>query len=254
MSGKPDLKAIFQEAPQLLDLVKSPEEHKALTDYILKIATPVQQALEEQNAVAAAGYFETATDRVQIRVDGAFGSVEQVRQFPIRAGDRTIRLGDIGTVTRGFADPAAPRMRFMGEDAIGLAVSMHEGGDILRLGETLEREFARLQEGKERVVAQLRRGAALADVAEDVQTMTLAVADLRGQLADRSGGPAPPTLDSLLAQDPLENARVGRRAVGAAAPAPVDAETPETATEPDQPATGAPAGPLGQPVRPDSVF
>src|SRR5690606_16382872 len=36
--------------------------------------------------------------------------------------------------------------RFMGEDAIGLGVSMHEGGDILRLGGTLDAEFARLQE------------------------------------------------------------------------------------------------------------
>ncbi|WP_149195772.1 efflux RND transporter permease subunit [Luteimonas suaedae] len=106
----------------------------------------VQQALAEQNAVTPAGFFETASDRVRLRVDGAFDSVEAIRAFPIRAGDRTIRLDDIATVQRGFADPAAPRMRFMGENAIGIAVSMHEGGDILRLGETLETEFARLQE------------------------------------------------------------------------------------------------------------
>ncbi len=105
----------------------------------------VQQALAQQNAVVPAGFFETPTDRVQLRVDGAFGSVEQIRQFPIRAGDRTLRLGDIATVARGFADPAAPKMRFMGEDAIGIGVSMHAGGDILRLGRTLDREFARLQ-------------------------------------------------------------------------------------------------------------
>ena len=105
----------------------------------------VQQALAQQNAVVPAGFFETPTDRVQLRVDGAFGSVEQIRQFPIRAGDRTLRLGDIATVARGFADPAAPKMRFMGEDAIGIGVSMHAGGDILRLGGTLDREFARLQ-------------------------------------------------------------------------------------------------------------
>ncbi|MQK16875.1 efflux RND transporter permease subunit, partial [Escherichia coli] len=36
--------------------------------------------------------------------------------------------------------------RFMGEDAIGIAVSMKPGGDILILGETLEKEFARLQQ------------------------------------------------------------------------------------------------------------
>ncbi|WP_407352877.1 efflux RND transporter permease subunit [Luteimonas sp. R10] len=106
----------------------------------------VQQALAEQNAVTPAGFFETASDRVRLRVDGAFDSVEAIRAFPIRAGGRTIRLDDIATVRRGFADPAAPRMRFMGENAIGIAVSMHEGGDILRLGETLETEFARLQE------------------------------------------------------------------------------------------------------------
>ncbi|HRO26713.1 MAG TPA: efflux RND transporter permease subunit [Luteimonas sp.] len=105
----------------------------------------VREALAQQNAVTPAGFFETPSDRVQLRVEGAFASVDEIRAFPVRAGDRTVRLGDIATVTRGFADPAAPRMRFMGEDAIGLGVSMHEGGDILRLGKTLEQEFARLQ-------------------------------------------------------------------------------------------------------------
>lgn len=106
----------------------------------------VQDALAQQNAVAPAGFYETGSERVQLRVDGAFDSVDAIRAFPIRAGDRTIRLDDVATVRRGFADPAAPRMRFMGEDAIGIAVSMHDGGDILRLGRTLETEFARLEQ------------------------------------------------------------------------------------------------------------
>ena len=106
----------------------------------------VQQALEEQNAVAAAGFFETPTDRVQLRVSGRFDSVKEIRDFPIRVGDRTFRIGDVAEVRRGFNDPPAPRMRFMGENAIGLAVSMKAGGDILVLGQALEGEFARLQE------------------------------------------------------------------------------------------------------------
>ncbi|TKR29681.1 efflux RND transporter permease subunit [Luteimonas gilva] len=106
----------------------------------------VQQALEQQNAIAPGGFFETPSTRVQLRVDGAFDSIEAIRKFPIRAGDRTIRLEDVATIQRGFADPAAPRMRFMGEDAIGLAVAMKDGGDILRLGKSLETEFRRLQE------------------------------------------------------------------------------------------------------------
>ncbi len=105
----------------------------------------VQQALAEQNAVTSAGFFETATDRVRLRVSGAFESVEQIRQFPIRAGDRTVRLGDIAEIERGYADPAAPRIRYMGEDAVGIAVSMKPGGDILQLGKALDAETERLQ-------------------------------------------------------------------------------------------------------------
>jgi multidrug efflux pump len=105
----------------------------------------VQQALSEQNAIEPAGFFETGSDRVQLRVTGAFRSVDAIRQFPIRAGDRTVRVGDVASVHAGFADPAAPRMRFMGDDAIGIAVAMKDGGDILRLGDTLQKEFARLQ-------------------------------------------------------------------------------------------------------------
>ncbi|MFK0095268.1 efflux RND transporter permease subunit [Pseudomonas sp. NPDC090592] len=116
----------------------------------LKLATlgvpleAVQKALQEQNAVSTAGFFETPSERLQLRVSGRFDSVEQIRQFPIRVGDRTFRIGDVADVHRGFNDPPAPRMRFMGEDAIGLAVSMKDGGDILVLGKALEGEFERV--------------------------------------------------------------------------------------------------------------
>ena len=105
----------------------------------------VQQALEEQNAVSTAGFFETGSERVQLRVSGNFQTVEEIKNFPIRVGDRTFRISDVADVHRGFNDPPAPRMRFMGEDAIGLAVAMKDGGDILVLGKALEGEFSRLQ-------------------------------------------------------------------------------------------------------------
>ena len=108
-------------------------------------AASVQQALAQQNAVTDTSFFETASDRVQLRVSGQFEGVQDIVDFPIRAGGRTIKLGDIANVVRGYADPAAPRMRFMGQDAIGIAVAMKPGGDILRLGQTLDAEFARLQ-------------------------------------------------------------------------------------------------------------
>ncbi|MHC8368340.1 efflux RND transporter permease subunit [Pseudomonas sp. ZT5P21] len=105
----------------------------------------VQQALEEQNAVSTAGFFETTSERLQLRVTGNFQTVEEIRNFPIRVGDRTFRISDVSNVRRGFNDPPAPRMRFMAQDAIGLAVAMKDGGDILVLGKALEIEFARIQ-------------------------------------------------------------------------------------------------------------
>lgn len=105
----------------------------------------VQQALQAQNAVSSASFFETSSERIQLRVSGQFQSVDEIRNFPIRVGDRTFRISDLAEVHRGFNDPPAPRMRFMDEDAIGLAVAMKDGGDILVLGRALETEFARLQ-------------------------------------------------------------------------------------------------------------
>ncbi|MDF1635906.1 efflux RND transporter permease subunit [Alcanivorax jadensis] len=105
----------------------------------------VQQALQSQNAVADAGFFETPSSRVRLRVSGEFTSVEDIRHFPIQVDNRTIKLGDIASVYRGFSDPPQPRMRFMGENAIGIAVSMKEGGDILALGENLDQAFRELQ-------------------------------------------------------------------------------------------------------------
>ena len=105
----------------------------------------VQQALEEQNAMSTAGFFETTSERLQLRVSGNFQTVEEIKNFPIRVGDRTFRISDVADVHRGFNDPPAPRMRFMAEDAIGLAVAMKDGGDILVLGKALEIEFARIQ-------------------------------------------------------------------------------------------------------------
>jgi multidrug efflux pump len=169
-----------------VDLVGLQEEKIWIELSNTKLATlgipmhAVQQAIDAQNAVVPASFFETPTDRVQLRVSGGFRSVEQIRNFPIRAGDRTFRLGDVATVTRGFADPAAPRMRFLGDNAIGVAVSMKPGGDIIALGQRLEAEFGRLQ-GTLPVGMQLRKvsdqpSAVRDSVAEFLRSLLEAVA------------------------------------------------------------------------------
>lgn len=130
--------------------------------------------------------------------------------------------------------------------------------DWLATGYDLEARLRQLQAMADRVVARLRRNAPLADVEEDVDMMQAALVDLRRQLAAGRGGPAPPTLDSLLAQDPLAEARSGPRAPapptlpGADTPETEAVEEPEDAEAAEEPAPPArpPGAPLGQPVRP----
>ena len=108
--------------------------------------TPAQVAavLAQQNAVAPAGFVETASDRVRLRVTGAFETVEKIRSADLAVGGRHFRLGDIASVKRGLADPPNPRMRVDGKDAIGIAVVMAKGGNVIKLGADFKTVIERL--------------------------------------------------------------------------------------------------------------
>lgn len=97
----------------------------------------ISDTLAAQNAMTPAGVVNTASDNVYLRVTGIFDDVDEIKNLPINAGGRIFRLADIAKVERRFIDPPEPKMFFNGEPAIGIAVSMEDGGNILELGENL---------------------------------------------------------------------------------------------------------------------
>jgi len=101
--------------------------------------TPVQiaAALKQQNAVSPAGFVEAGSDRIWLRVTGAYDSVEKIRNTDLLVNGKHLRLGDLVKVTRGLSDPPKPLMRVGGEPAIGLGVVMAKGGNVIQLGENL---------------------------------------------------------------------------------------------------------------------
>ncbi|HEX4985110.1 MAG TPA: efflux RND transporter permease subunit [Burkholderiales bacterium] len=101
--------------------------------------------LREQNAMTPAGTIDTRSDRIFLRISGSFDSVESVREIGIQANGRLFRLGDIAHVYRGYVDPPSEKVRYMGQEAITLAVSMARGGDILQLGKDLGAAFSRIK-------------------------------------------------------------------------------------------------------------
>ena len=102
------------------------------------------QTLATQNVVAAAGVFDTPTDRIYLRPTGAFVSLDAIRDLALRANNRVFRLGDIATVERGYVDPPQQRMRFLGREALGIGVTMVKGGDVIELGRALDADVARI--------------------------------------------------------------------------------------------------------------
>ncbi len=103
--------------------------------------------LQQENALAPSGVFDTASDKIFLRVSGDFSSIEAIREISLRANGRLIRLGDIARIHRGYADPPVSKMRFKGREAFGIGVSMSKGGDIIALGERLEAASTRIQAG-----------------------------------------------------------------------------------------------------------
>lgn len=99
-------------------------------------------ALQAQNVVSPSGVVETGDERIAVRVSGAFESEKDLLDINFVSNGRLIRLRDIAQVRRGFADPPQPMFRVNGKQAIGLAISMKEGGDILALGREIRSTMA----------------------------------------------------------------------------------------------------------------
>lgn len=105
----------------------------------------IASVISKQNAMNPAGMVDTTTDNVYLRITGQFDNIEAIRSLPIRANERTFRLGDIATVERKYVEPAEPKMYFNGEPAIGIAASMENGGNVLTLGEDLKKTISSIK-------------------------------------------------------------------------------------------------------------
>ena len=99
----------------------------------------IAESLRNQNSVLPAGSIDTRGDRVLVRVSGQFASLDDIRNVPITAGGRTIKLGDFTTVTRGFEDPPTYTVRHNGQQVLMLGIVMTDDGNIVDLGKAIEK-------------------------------------------------------------------------------------------------------------------
>ena len=103
-------------------------------------------ALNSQNALAAAGAIETRGAQIFIRLDGAFDELQKIRDTPLVAQGKTLTLSDVATVERGYEDPPTMLIRNQHEPALLLGIVMREGWNGLALGKALDAETAKIND------------------------------------------------------------------------------------------------------------
>lgn len=125
-------------------------------------------ALNSQNALTPAGSVETKGPQVFIRLDGAFDELQKIRDTPVVAQGRTLKLSDIATIKRGYEDPATFMIRNGGEPALLLGVVMRDGWNGLDLGKALDREVGAIN-------ADMPQGMGLTKVTDQAVNISSAV-------------------------------------------------------------------------------
>jgi multidrug efflux pump len=98
----------------------------------------VMQTLQQQNAVQASGVVEAGAERIALRVGGQFASEESLRAINLRINDRFFPLTDIAEIKRGYVDPPQSLFSVGGKPAIGLAIGMKPGANLLDFGKALD--------------------------------------------------------------------------------------------------------------------
>lgn len=105
----------------------------------------IASTIKAQTSVNASGMIEADTANSYLRITGSPDSVQNIAAIPINANGQVFRLGDIAQITRGYVDPPDTLMYYNGKPAVGIALSMEEGGDNIKLGENLAAAIEKIQ-------------------------------------------------------------------------------------------------------------
>jgi multidrug efflux pump subunit AcrB len=105
-------------------------------------------SLAGQNMVAEAGSIEVGSQYIRIEPTGMLKTVDEIGDVLIlQPGEQDAKLflRDIARIRRGYQEPPATIMYFNGMPAIGLGISTIDGGNVVIMGQALDRRLKELQ-------------------------------------------------------------------------------------------------------------
>lgn len=107
--------------------------------------TAIMDAIGGQNEKAPSAMLETQSDNIYLRVAGTFENLQNLQKLPLEIHGQIFYLGDFSQIKKGYKKPKTDEMHYMGEKAVGIAVSMEEGGNILTLGKNLDKLMLKIK-------------------------------------------------------------------------------------------------------------
>jgi multidrug efflux pump len=103
------------------------------------------QAIQRENTVVAAGFVDTAHDRIHVRTRPALDGLAALAGLSVQTQGHLLRLGDIAEIRRETVDPPISTMHFNGQPALGLGIVMADGGNVLALGQAVAERIAAIE-------------------------------------------------------------------------------------------------------------
>ena len=110
-----------------------------LAEYDLT-ASKLQGILSSLNILSSGGQINLGDERINLEPTGNFANIEDIKNTLITVGNgqRSVYLGDITNVRKGYSDPYKQVVRVNGLKALTLHVSLKDGANVIKLGKQID--------------------------------------------------------------------------------------------------------------------
>lgn len=108
----------------------------------------LQNILATTNIISPGGRLVVGPENIIVEPSGNFESIEDLKNTLINVGQENlpIPLGDLTNIYRGYIDPPESLVRVNGDPGLVLGISLKDGGNIVTLGQLVDKKVRELQQ------------------------------------------------------------------------------------------------------------
>ena len=111
------------------------------------IPTQVMMALQNAGKPIDAGSYQQEGDRIPLRIDGAISNEDDIRDLLITTADgKQLRLGDLATVERTYAEPQRNGFFVDGRPAIAICIALENDAIVPDVGKAVDARLAEVMQ------------------------------------------------------------------------------------------------------------